>query len=192
MAALRMAGSLGRPSGFFRTLAFRYLVESPDCATPALTRTHFRSWSSKGIRVSIDIRSGLCSDVRVSRAIGRNAMSRHLASSNPACGGIGSSDWGSMRGSFWALTGQATCGSPISSACYGSPRFSRSPGGNLDRGDECGPRLLAANQASNLRTLAAAMFKVHQAWSRTFVGPKAKTSQSLGVSEWAILSASRR
>ena len=46
-------------------------------------------------------------------------------------------------------------------------------------------------QASNLRSLAAAMFKFHQAWSRTFVVPKAQTSQSLGVSEWAILSGSR-
>lgn len=36
MAALRMAGGLGGPAGVFRTLALRYLVESPDCATPAL------------------------------------------------------------------------------------------------------------------------------------------------------------
>ncbi len=100
MAALRMAGSLGRPSGFFRTLAFRYLVESPDCATPALSRTHSRCWSSEGIRFSIDIRLGLCSDVWISRTIGRNAMSRHFASSHPAGSGIGSSDRGRCADRF--------------------------------------------------------------------------------------------
>jgi len=51
---------------------------------------------------------------------------------------------GTDAGSFWALTGQATCGAPISSACYGSPRFFRSPGGNPARGDECEPRRSAA------------------------------------------------
>lgn len=38
---------------------------------------------------------------------------------------------------------------------------------------------LSRREASNLRTLAAAIFKV-QAWSRTFVVPKAKTSQFPG------------
>ena len=69
---------------------------------------------------------------------------------------------------FLALTGQVTCGSPISSACYGSSRFSRSPGGNLiwTGVTNAGARL-GRRQASNLRTLAAAMFKLHQDWSRT-------------------------
>jgi hypothetical protein len=100
MAALRMAGGVGRPSGVFRALAHRYLVESPNCATPALSRTHSRCWSSEGIRFSIDIRPGLYSDVRISRAIARNAMSRRFASSHPAGGGIGSSDWGRCAGRF--------------------------------------------------------------------------------------------
>ena len=68
---------------------------SPLIAQPRPSpETHSRCLSSEGIRFSIDIRPGLCSDVRISRAIGWNAMSRHFASSHPAGSSIGSSDWG--------------------------------------------------------------------------------------------------